>query len=60
MFLLFALYACFVHPVGYGYGRASFYGAEQLRHNHHRPMANGRQFDANVTGIALKSNVEKS
>jgi len=44
MFLLFALYACFVHPIGYGYGRASFYGAEQPKRNHHRPMANGRPF----------------
>ena len=45
MFLAFALFACFAHPVGYDYGRASYYGSEQLRRNHGRAMANGRQFN---------------
>ena len=53
MFLVFTLYACFVHPVGYGYGRASYYGAEQLRLNHHRPMANGKPFAPRAFGLGV-------
>jgi rare lipoprotein A len=37
--------ACGAHPPGYEYGKASWYGIEQLRRNHGRSMSNGQKFD---------------
>lgn len=37
--------ACFVHPVGYDYGRASWYGHEWEQGKHRGTMANGHHFD---------------
>ena len=37
--------ACFVHPVGYDYGRASWYGHEWEQGKHRGAMANGKKFN---------------
>ena len=37
--------SCFAHPVGYSYGRASWYGREWEHGKHRGRMANGSQFN---------------